>query len=104
MPRIPPLRGTLSINVPLRRFTISPEFLLAGGQDRVFRDETETGSYSVVNVDASYVWARQHLSHVLSFTAHNLTNALYRNHTSFIKDLAAEMGRGVRVSYSLRFF
>ena len=47
---------------------------------------------------------RQHMAHMLSFTGYNLTNALFRNHMSFIKDLAAEMGRGVKVGYSLRFF
>ena len=104
LPRIPPLRGTLSLEVPLGQFSISPELLFAGRQDRIFRDETETGSYSLFNVDASYIWPRQHLAHVLSFTGYNLTNALYRNHTSFIKDLAPEMGRGVRVAYSLKFF
>ena len=55
-------------------------------------------------MDASYVWERQHLAHVLSFTGYNLANAFYRTHTSFIKDLAPEMGRSFRVSYSLRFF
>ena len=104
LPRIPPLRGTLSLEVPLGQLSISPELLFAGRQDRIFRDETETGGYSVFNVDASYIWPRQHLAHVLSFTGYNLTNALYRNHTAFIKDLAPEMGRGVRVGYSLRFF
>ena len=58
----------------------------------------------MVNMDASYVWARQHMAHVLSFTGYNLTNVLYRNHMSFIKDLAPEVGRGIKVSYSLRFF
>ena len=58
----------------------------------------------MVNLGASYVWPRQYLAHVVSFTAYNLTNALYRNHTSFIKDLAPEMSRGVRMGYSLRFF
>ena len=104
LPRIPPLRGTLSLDIPVGQLTVSPELLFAGRQDRIFRDETETGSYSVVNLGASYVWPRQHVAQVLSFTGFNLTNALYRNHTSFIKDLAAEMGRGVRVGYSLRFF
>ena len=104
LPRIPPLRGTLSLDVPVGQLTISPELLFAGRQDRIFRDETETGGYSVVNLDASYVWPRQHVAHVLSLAGYNLTNALYRNHTSFIKDLAPEMGRGVRVGYSLRFF
>ena len=104
LPRIPPLRGTLSLDIPVGGLTISPELLFAGRQDRVFRAETETRGYSVVNLDASYIWPRQHVAHVLSFTGYNLANALYRNHTSFIKDLAPEMGRGVRVGYSLRFF
>ena len=104
LPRIPPLRGTVSVEIPYGSFHISPELAFAAGQDRVFRDETETDGYALVNLDASYVWPRQHLAHVLSFTAYNLTNKLYRSHTSFIKDLAPEMGRGVKVGYSVRFF
>ena len=104
LPRIPPLRGTLSLDVPYGRFTFSPQLTFAARQDDVFRDETGTAGYSVVNLRASYVWPRQHTAHILTFTGYNLTNALYRNHTSFIKDLAPEMGRGVRVGYSVRFF
>ncbi len=104
LPRIPPLRGTLSVEIPYGSFHISPELSFAARQDRVFRDETETGGYALVNLDASYVWPRQHLAHVLSFTTYNLTNTLYRSHTSFIKDLAPEMGRGVKVGYTVRFF
>ena len=70
----------------------------------MFRDETETDGYSVLNVTASYVWPRQHIVHILSVASYNLTNELYRNHTSFIKDLAPEIGRGVKFGYSLRFF
>ena len=33
----------------------------------------------------------------------NIGDQLYRNHSSFIKDLAPEIGRGVRFSYMLRF-
>ena len=104
VPRIPPLRATLSIDIPYGALTVSPELMLAARQDRVFRDETATPGYAVLNLDASYIWPRQHMAHVLSFTGYNLTNALFRNHMSFIKDLAPEMGRGVKVGYSLRFF
>ena len=104
VPRIPPLRATLSVDVPYGAFTVSPELMFAARQDRVFRDETTTPRYAVVNLDASYIWPRQHMAHVLSFTGYNLTNALFRNHMSFIKDLAPEMGRGIKVGYSLRFF
>ena len=78
--------------------------MFAARQDRVFRDETGTAGYAVLNLGASYIWPRQHIAHVLSFTGYNLTNVLYRNHMSFIKDLAPEVGRGVKVGYSLRFF
>ncbi len=104
LPRIPPLRGTLQLDIPYGDFTVSPQLMYAGRQDAVYRGETETDGYSVLNVIASYTWARQHAAHVLSFTGYNLTNTLYRNHTSFIKDLAPEMGRGIRVGYSVRFF
>ena len=104
LPRIPPLRGTLGLDLPIGGFTFSPELEFAGTQDRLYRGETETDGYSVVNLRASYVWPRQHTAHILSATGYNLTNATHRNHTSFIKDLAPEIGRGVRVGYSLRFF
>ena len=104
LPRIPPLRGTLSLDIPYRGFTVSPELMFAAKQDNVFRGETETDGFVVADIRASYVWPRQHTAHILTFTAYNLTNALYRNHTSFIKDLAPEIGRGVKVGYSVRFF
>ena len=104
LPRIPPLRGTLQLDIPYGDFTVSPQLMYAARQDAIFRGETETDGYSVLNVIASYTWPRRHAAHVLTFTGYNLTNTLYRNHTSFIKDLAPEMGRGIRVGYSLRFF
>ena len=104
LPRIPQLRGQLSVDVPYRGFTITPEWIFASKQDRVFRDETETDGSSVLNVRASYMWPRQHMVHIVSVAGYNLTNELYRNHTSFIKDLAPEIGRGVKFAYSLRFF
>ncbi len=104
VPRIPPLRATLNVDIHAGALTVSPELTVAARQDRVFQEETPTDGYALVNLDASYVWPGQHRAHVLSFTGHNLTNALYANHMSFIKDLAPEMGRGLKVSYSLRFF
>ena len=104
LPFIPPLRGTLSLDLPYGGFTVSPRLSFAARQDDVHRSETETAGYAVVDLRASYVWPGQHTAHVLTLTGYNLTNALYRNHTSFIKDFAPESGRGVRVGYSLRFF
>ncbi len=70
----------------------------------MFRNETTTGGYSVFHLKGSYVWRRQHQVHILSVTGYNLTDELYRSHTSFIKDLAPKIGRGVKRAYSVRFF
>jgi len=47
---------------------------------------------------------RSNLMHVVSAGVYNVGDALYRNPLSFIKDLAPEMGRAARFTYSLRFF
>ena len=104
LPRIPPFQGSVSVDLPYRNVTVTPELVFASKQDRLFRNETLTDGYSVFNLRGSYVWPTQHMAHVLSVSAFNLTNELYRNHTSFIKDLAPEIGRGARIGYSLRFF
>ncbi|MDP6582590.1 MAG: TonB-dependent receptor, partial [Vicinamibacterales bacterium] len=104
LPRIPALRGQVSVDFPYRGFTLSPEWSFAAAQNRVFRDETQTDGHSVFNLKASYVWPLQHVAHILSVTGYNLTDELYRSHTSFIKNLAPEIGRGVKLAYSMRFY
>ncbi len=41
---------------------------------------------------------------VSTLDAFNLDDRLYFNHLSLIKDVAPEIGRGVRVTYSVKFF
>ena len=67
-------------------------------------DRTVTPGYGVVNLKASYTYAQQHLSHLFAVNVFNLGDRLYRNHSSFIKDLAPEIGRGIRFTYMVRFF
>jgi len=77
---------------------------MASRQDRIYPTETVTAGYTVVNLTASYTVAQAHWLHVFSINTFNLGNRLYRNHLSFIKDWAPEIGRGVRFSYTVRFF
>ena len=42
------------------------------------------------------------VAHVFTISGCNLGDAFYRNHLSFIKDIAPEIGRYVRLNYSLR--
>lgn len=104
LPRIPPLSGRVALEIPWGAWSFRPEVTFAGRQDEVFRDETPTVGSVRLNVGLSYLVLHGHTTHAVSITAYNLTNETYRSHTSFIKDLAPEMGRGIRAAYTLRFF
>ena len=104
LPRIPPLRGRLSLDIHYNSFSLKPEFVAVAKQARTFTGETSTAGYGVVNLSASYVIVQKHLAHLFSVNAFNLNNKLYFNHVSFIKDISPEMGRGIKVSYTVRYF
>ena len=104
LPRIPPLRGRIGLDVHYNAFSLKPEFVAVTRQDRTFTGETSTAGYGIVNLTASYVIVKKHLAHMFSINAFNLNNKLYFNHVSFIKDISPEMGRGVKVSYTVRYF
>ncbi|MCC6263489.1 MAG: TonB-dependent receptor [Bryobacterales bacterium] len=104
LPRIPPRRLRLGLDYRPGRFSFEPELAMASRQDRTYFDETETAGYLVANFRASYAIATSHTTHIFSVDAFNLGNRLWRNHLSFIKDLAPEIGRGIRFGYTLRFF
>jgi iron complex outermembrane receptor protein len=104
LPRIPPLRGRVGMEYRRGSFTVKPEWVLSNAQRQIFPTETPTAGYGVVNVLGSYTLARQHFVHVFGAQLFNANNQLYRNHLSFIKEFAPEIGRGVRFTYTVRFF
>jgi iron complex outermembrane receptor protein len=104
LPRIPPLRGRAGLEFRYKGLTLHPEAVFAKDQNRLFPTETRTAGYSVFNFAGSYLIARQHQAHIITFNAFNFGDRLYRNHLSFIKEFAPEIGRGVRLSYTVRFF
>lgn len=104
LPRIPPFRTRAGLEIRYKGLSVKPEAVLANHQERLFPTEERTAGYAIFNVGGSYLIAQQHRAHVIAFSAFNLSNRLYRNHLSFIKEFAPEMGRGIRVTYTLRFF
>ena len=104
LPRIPPLRGRVGIEFRRQGFSIRPELVLANRQSETFDLETPTAGYAVIDLRASYTIPTRGAVHQLSANVFNIGDQLYRNHSSFIKDLAPEIGRGVRFSYMVRFF
>lgn len=104
LPRIPPARARIGLDLNYKDLTVRPEALFTADQDKVFPLESPTAGYGIINVAASYTIGGQHVAHIITFNAYNLTDRLYRNHVSFIKELVPEIGRGFRVGYTVRFF
>jgi iron complex outermembrane recepter protein len=104
LPRIAPLRGRLGLELRYRDLSVRPEFVGVGRQDRIFSNETPTAGYGTANLTASYILSRPHAAHIFSVNAYNLNDKLYYNHISFIKEISPEIGRGVRFTYTVRFF
>jgi len=103
LPRIPPVRGTVGLDWRRKAFSLRPEVVMVNRQARVFDNETPTAGYALFNLNASYTFATARTAHINSVNAYNLGDALYRNHLSFIKQIAPEIGRDVRLSYTMRF-
>ena len=104
LPRIPPLRARIGFDWRRGGLSVKPEVVLASSQQQTFTTESRTPGYTVVNLKASYTIPQRHLAHQISVNVFNIGDRLYSNHSSFIKDLAPEIGRGVRFTYMARFF
>jgi iron complex outermembrane receptor protein len=104
LPRIPPARARIGLDLNYNALSVRPEAVFTTDQNKVFPLETPTAGYGIFNVAASYTIGGQHVAHIITLNAYNLTDRLYRNHVSFIKELVPEIGRGVRVGYTVRFF
>ena len=104
LPRIPPLRGIIGLEATFKGLRLYPELVMADHQTRLFPTETSTAGYAVFNLTASYTVTQEHIAHTFSVNTFNLGDVLYRNHLSFIKEFAPEIGRGVRFTYTARFY
>ncbi|MBL8227875.1 MAG: TonB-dependent receptor, partial [Bryobacterales bacterium] len=101
---IPPVRGRVGLEGRWRSLSVIPEVIIANKQDRVDQLEDPTAGYAVVNLKALYSVTSKHFLHLFGFNLFNASDRLYRNHLSFIKGFAPEIGRGVLFSYTMRFF
>lgn len=104
LPRIPPARLRAGLDLNYKSLNVRPEGVFVSKQDRLYPLETQTGGYGLFNISASYMVTSDHFAHIFGVSGYNLTDRLYRSHLSLIKDYVPEMGRGVRFSYTVRFF
>jgi iron complex outermembrane recepter protein len=103
LPRIPPTRLRTSLRYQADAFQAGGEWLAAARQGRVFDEEQPTDGYHLFRLFGAYSFARGGAVHTVTGRLDNVTNTLYRNHLSLIKDFVPEMGRNARLVYSVTF-
>jgi iron complex outermembrane receptor protein len=103
LPRIPPLRLRGGLRYQRNAFQAGGEITAAADQNRIFGAETSTDGYTLVKLFTSYSFQAGPAVHTVTARVDNVTDRLYRNHLSLIKELAPEMGRNFKVLYSLKF-
>ncbi len=103
LPRMPPTRGWVGLRLQKDGFHLEGELRGARRQARVYGVETATAGYTVVNLHGSYTWTTGSSVHTATLRLDNAADRLYRNHLSYIKEVAPELGRALKLVYSVRF-
>ena len=104
LPRIPPLKFRGGLRYQRNALQIGGQVVAAAKQDRLSTNETPTDGYTLLKLYGSYSFdGGRRASTPITARLDNVTNELYRNHLSLIKDLVPEMGRNFKVVYSMSF-
>ena len=103
LPRIPPLKFRGGLRYERNALQIGGQIIAAAKQDRLSTNETVTDGYTLLKLYSSYSFDSGGAVHTFTARVDNLTNELYRNHLSLIKDLVPEIGRNFKAVYSVRF-
>lgn len=103
LPRIPPARVIGGLQYHRNAFQTGAQVVGAFEQNRIYDTETRTAGYTTLRLFGAYSLQAGRLLHTLSARFDNVTNELYRNHLSLVKDLVPEMGRNARIVWSVKF-
>jgi iron complex outermembrane receptor protein len=103
LPRIPPLRARGGLRYQHAGLQAGGEVIGAASQERVSGAEGRTDGYTLLKLFASYSFDRGGAVSTVTARFDNVTNELYRNHLSLIKDFVPEMGRNFKLLYNVRF-
>jgi len=103
LPRMPPLRGRLGMRYQVNALTLGGEWTSVARQARVFGAETATDGAGLLRLHASYSFAAGGATNTITARVENATDARYRNHLSYVKDVVPEMGRTFKLVYRVDF-
>jgi iron complex outermembrane receptor protein len=103
LPRIPPFRFRGGLRYMVNAFQAGGDVTFTAKQNRVFGAETPTDGYQLLRLFGAYSFGSGQGVSTITVRFDNVTNELYRNHLSYLKDLAPEMGRNFKVLYNVKF-
>lgn len=103
LPRIPPFRFLGGLRYQHNAFQVGGNITAVAKQDRVSENEEPTDGYQLLKVFASYSFGTAGAVSTITARLDNVTDELYRDHLSFIKELTPEMGRNFKLVYNLKF-
>ena len=126
LPAIPPVTGGFEGRYEGRRYFAGLGLDASGRQDRVprapgfivgtgtdslrCRDEAgrpllecPTAGYGLLNATSGMRWTAWDRMHTLTLNINNLTDAVWRDHLSRIKEVAPQPGRNVQLLYRVEF-
>jgi iron complex outermembrane receptor protein len=103
LPRITPLRYTVSLNYESEKWNASIEGQRVEAQNRVAPFETSTPGYTFLNASVGYKFRTGPTYNYLYVRGTNLTNEEARDHLSFLKEVLPLAGRGIAVGFRTTF-
>ena len=103
LPLIPPLQSRWTIEYERPAWFGHAEVELAARQNRLGAFETATDGYAVFNLVGGLRMTVASRLNVLTVSLHNLTDKVYRNHLSRVKEIMPQAGRGMKITYRVVF-
>ena len=103
LPRIPPFRAMGGLRYQRNAMQVGANMTHVGTQDRVFGAEEPTEGYTLLKLYGSYSFQTGAATNTITLRVDNATNELYFNHLNYLKSVLPEMGRNVKLVYSVGF-
>lgn len=111
LPAVPPARGAVRVRRDVPRWFAEAGVDGAGRQDRVFPGRAADGTplerptvgYTLLNAAAGVRWDARGALHTLTLSADNLTDRVWRDHLSRIREVAPQPGLNLRLLYRVDF-
>ncbi len=103
LPRIPPFRVLTGLTYRKNAFQFGGSVSIVSDQTRVYGTEVPTDGYTTGRVFGSYSFNKGGMLNTITARLDNATDALYRNHLNYLKDVLPEIGRTLKLVYTIGF-